>query len=158
MDVQTSSRQVIIVGGGRVGRRTAAQLSESGYMVTVIERDETKRERIVGHTVSRVVVGDGTDIECFKKANPTMAEVVAALTNDTETNLAVCELARELVPGVRTLARICEDGEQDYAHLGSVDNIVYPAAAGAALAADRITMDRPGVVQTMSVPEDRSTE
>ncbi|PSQ33158.1 hypothetical protein BRD09_01725 [Halobacteriales archaeon SW_10_68_16] len=73
MDVQTSSRQVIIVGGGRVGRRTAAQLSESGYMVTVIERDETKRERIVGHTVSRVVVGDGTDIECFKKANPTMA-------------------------------------------------------------------------------------
>ena len=103
-------------------------------------------------------MGDGTDIECFKKANPTMAEVVAGLTNDTETNLAVCELARELVPGVMTLARVCEDGEQDYAHLGYVDNIVYPAAAGAALAADRITMDRPGIVPTTGVPEDPPAE
>ncbi len=158
MSVNTSNRQVIVVGGGRVGRRTAARLTESGYMVTVIERDAAKCERIEGHTVSRVIAGDGTDVKRFKEANPTMADVVAGLTNDTETNLAVCELARELVPEVRTLARISEDGEQAYAHLAHVDNVVYPAAAGAAMAADRITMDQPGIVSPAGRPEGAPTE
>lgn len=123
-------------------------------MVTVIEREAVKCERIEGHTVSRVIEGDGTDVETFKQARPTMADIVAGLTNDTETNLAVCELARELVPEVRTLTRISEDGEQAYAHLAFVDNVVYPAAAGAAVAADRITMDQPGIVSPAGVPED----
>jgi len=144
MDVQTRGRQVIIVGGGRVGRRTAARLSKNGYMVTVIERDEDKRETIPDHLVSRVVVGDGTDADVFQRANPTMAEAVAGLTNDTKTNLAVCELAREMVPDVRTLARIGADGERAYAHLRYVDTVVYPAAAGGRVAATRITMNVPG--------------
>ncbi len=156
MSANTSNRQVVVVGGGRVGRRAAARLTESGYMVTVIEREAAKCERVEGHTVTRVIEGDGTDVDIFKRANPTMADVVAGLTNDTETNLAVCELARELVPEIRTLARISEDGEQAYAHLAHVDNVVYPAAAGAAVAADRITMDRPGIVSPGGVPEDAS--
>lgn len=158
MVVQTKTRQVIVVGGGRVGRRTAADLADNGYMVTLIERDESKVEQIPDHTISRVVVGDGTDIDIFKEANPTMANVVAGLTNDTRTNLAVCELAREIVPRARTLARICGDGEQAYAHLGYVDHIVYPAAAGAARATRRITMDRPGLVSTATEGDGPSTE
>lgn len=149
---------MIVVGGGRVGRRTSARLTDDGYMVTVIERDPAKRERIREHTVSRVVVGDGADIDVFREANPTMADVVAGLTNDTETNLAVCELARELVPGVRTLARICEDGEQAYGHLEYVDNVVYPAAAGAAMAADRITLDRPGLASSAGTASETPQE
>ncbi len=158
MDIQTESRNVIVVGGGRVGRRTATRLTENGYLVTVIERDETKRDAIQEHTVSRVVVGDGTDLDVFREANPTMADVVAALTNDTDTNLAVCELARELVPECRTLARICEDGQQAYAHLDHVDNIVYPAAAGAAMAANRITMGQPGIVSPAELAEELPQE
>jgi trk system potassium uptake protein TrkA len=87
-------------------------------------------------------VGDGAEIDVFQRANPTMADVVAGLTNDTETNLAVCELAREINPELRTLARIGTDGEQAYAHLAHVDNVVYPAAAGASVAATQITTGR----------------
>jgi trk system potassium uptake protein TrkA len=134
-----SSRNAIIVGGGRVGRRTAASIADSGYTVTIIERDEDKRERLAGSAASRVIVGDGADVDVFQETNPAMADVVAGLTNDTETNLAVCELAREMVPEVRTIARIGADGEQDLAHLGFVDNVVYPAAAGASVAATQIT-------------------
>lgn len=134
-----NSRQAIIVGGGRVGHRTAAQLTKNGYTVTIIERDGEKEEELTKYPGTRVLVGDGTDIDVFQQANPTMADVVAGLTNDTETNLAVCELGREIVPGIRTLARINDDGEQDYAYLEYVDNIVYPAAAGASVAASQIT-------------------
>jgi trk system potassium uptake protein TrkA len=139
MDVQ--SRYALIVGGGRVGRRTAVHLADSGYMVTIIERDETQAGKVPGHLVGRVIVGDGTDVDVFKQATPTEADVVAGLTNDTDTNLAVCELANELVSEVRTIARISADGEEDYAYLNHVDNIVYPAAAGATVAAAQITED-----------------
>jgi trk system potassium uptake protein TrkA len=134
-----SSRNAIIVGGGRVGRRTAARIAENGYTVTIIERDAAKEERLSDSAASRVIVGNGADVDVFQEANPAMADVVAGLTNDTETNLAVCELAREMVPDVRTIVRIGADGEQDLAHLGFVDNVVYPAAAGASVAATQIT-------------------
>jgi trk system potassium uptake protein TrkA len=138
MSVQ-NTRNAVIVGGGRVGRRTAAKITERGYTVTVIEADEEKAETLSAPPSSRVVVGDGSDVEVFKEANPTMADVVAGLTSDTDTNLAVCELAYELVSEVTTVLRIGADGQQDYAYLNHVDNIVYPAAAGASVAATQIT-------------------
>lgn len=138
MSVQ-NTRNAVIVGGGRVGRRTAAKITERGYTVTVIEADEEKAETLSAPPSSRVVVGDGSDVEVFKEANPTMADVVAGLTSDTDTNLAVCELAHELVSEVTTVLRIGADGQQDYAYLNHVDNIVYPAAAGASVAATQIT-------------------
>jgi len=138
MSVQ-NTRNAVIVGGGRVGRRTATQITERGYTVTIVEADGEKAESLSVAPSSRVVVGDGADIEVFKEANPTMADVVAGLTNDTDTNLAVCELAREVVPEATTVLRINADGEQDYAYLEHVDNIVYPAAAGASVAATQIT-------------------
>ncbi|MEF8906675.1 MAG: NAD-binding protein [Haloarculaceae archaeon] len=138
MSVQ-NTRNAVIVGGGRVGRRTAAKITERGYTVTIIEADEEKAGTLSGPPSSRVIVGDGSDVDVFKEANPTMADVVAGLTNDTDTNLAVCELAHELVSEVTTVLRISADGEQDYAYLNHVDNIVYPAAAGASVAATQIT-------------------
>jgi len=138
MSVKTS-RQVIIVGGGRVGRRTAADLADQGYIVTIIERDPEKEQHIPNHQVNKVIVGDGTDTGVFQKASPATADYVAALTNDTRTNLRICELARNLAPEARTLLRIKADGEQDYGHLSHVDNVVYPAAAGASAATGMIS-------------------
>jgi trk system potassium uptake protein TrkA len=142
--MNVKNRRAILVGGGRVGRRTAVQLADSGYMVTIIERDETRAEAIPSHPVGRVIVGDGTDVEVFREATPTTADVVAGLTNDTETNLAVSELATELVADVRALVRIASDGEKQYAHLAHVDNIVYPAAAGANVATAQIVGEERG--------------
>jgi trk system potassium uptake protein TrkA len=138
MSETTPNERILIVGAGRVGRRAAAQLSRNGYLVTVIERDEGRYEEFPDHQANQVIHGDGTDLDVFQRANPTMVDVVAGLTDDTTTNLAVCELAREIVPEADTLARVNEDGEEEYAHLGFVDNIVYPAAAGARVTADRI--------------------
>jgi trk system potassium uptake protein TrkA len=138
MGVKTS-RQILIAGGGRVGRRTAAQLAEDGYIVTIIDKDPEKEETIPNHPINRVVVGDATDLDVFQDANPATADFIAGLTDETETNLAVCELANEVAPNARTLLRIKKDGQQDYAYLNHVDHIVYPAAAGASVAASQIS-------------------
>lgn len=131
------TRNVIIVGGGRVGRHAADRLSEEQYTVTIVELDAEKGEQI-SPNVSHVVEGDGTDPDVLERAGLATADVFAALTDDTDVNLAACERAHEIAPDVRTILRIARDGEQDYGHRHFVDDIVYPAAAGARVAADRI--------------------
>ncbi|MEF8815136.1 MAG: NAD(P)-binding protein [Halovenus sp.] len=131
------TRTILIVGGGRVGRRVAEQLSEEQNVVTIVELDPEKCEQ-VSPKVSRVIEGDGTDPDVLEQADLSSADVVAALTNDPEVNLAVCELAYESSPDIRTLLRISRDGEEDYGYRRFVDDIVYPAAAGATAAANRI--------------------
>jgi trk system potassium uptake protein TrkA len=130
-------KHVVIVGGGRVGRHVAEQLGEEQYTVTIVERDPRKCEQL-GSRLGDVIEGDGTDPEVFARADPGEADVIAALTNDTEVNLAICEMARETAPEVRTILRIAQDGEHAYGYRNFVDDVVYPAAAGATAAVDRI--------------------
>ena len=132
-------RQIIIVGGGRVGRHTAAQLTNNGYRVTVIEQNPKKVEQFPRPQADRVIKGDGTEMDVLKKANPQTADIVAGLTNDVKTNLLVCELARNLAPHAQTHLRIAKDGQEAYAHLEHVDHIVYPAALAASETVEQIT-------------------
>lgn len=131
-------RNVIIVGGGRVGRRVAEQLSENKNLVSIVELDAEKCKQ-VSPKVSTVIEGDGTDPETLGETDLESADVVAALTNDTEVNLAVCEMVKESATDVRTILRISQDGEEDYGYRHFVDDIVYPAATAAAEATDRIS-------------------
>lgn len=125
-----------------MGRHTAEALVEQRYTVTVIERDEEKCAQLANQRVGTVIEGDGTDREVLEQGDIAAADVVAALTNDTRANVIVCGLAREMAPEVRTIVRVAQDGERDYQHLRDVDEVVYPAAAGAAIAVDRITRQR----------------
>jgi len=59
-------------------------------------------------------------------------------TNETDVVPAVCELAYENSPNIRTLLRICRDGKESHGHSHFVDDIVYPAAVGATVATNRI--------------------
>jgi len=129
---------VIVIGGGRIGRRVAEQLSEERTAVAVVEREDEKCEA-VSPKVGQVIAGDGTDHEVLEQAGLAEADVVAALTDDTSVNLDICETAAENGPDPRTILRIARDGEQDHGHRHFVDDIVYPAAAGADVAVDRIS-------------------
>ena len=131
-------RNAIIVGGGRVGCHTAEQLIEHDYTVTVIERDAETCQQLTTQQVNQIIEADGTNAETLQQADAANADIVAALTDNAQTNVTICELAREIAPDVRTLARVARDGEQEYQHRTAIDNIVYPAAAGADLAVDRL--------------------
>ena len=57
----------VIVGGGRVGLRTARVLREEGHDVVIVERDPEKVERISDEGF-RVVEGDGADGDVLEEA------------------------------------------------------------------------------------------
>jgi trk system potassium uptake protein TrkA len=132
------TRHIVLVGGGRVGRHVAEQLSPARNTVTIIERNPEKCGELASEA-NRVIEGDGTDLETFDGVDLSAVDIVAALTNDTRTNLTVCEIATGENPDIETLLRIARDGQQDYGHRSFVDHVVYPAAAGAAVTVDQIS-------------------
>lgn len=120
----------IIVGGGRVGLRTARTLVEEGYAVTIVEQDSAKIERLEKYGFN-VIQGNGADATVIESAGVDSAEVVAGLTGDINTNFAACMIGAEY--DCRTVLRIDEDYREaiyeKYAE--EVDEIVYPEALGA---------------------------
>lgn len=138
-------RDIVIAGGGRVGFQTAELLANRDENVTIIERDERRVEEIADAWIATVIKGDATDPSILKEAGVADADAVAALTELTGVNLAVCLLTERLAPETRTVARTerAIDGAQEL----FVDEVVYPERAGGRVAANRITGEE---VQTLA--------
>jgi trk system potassium uptake protein TrkA len=98
---------VLIVGGGKVGRALALLLLEGGYRVKIIEARQdviAKLPRELGADV--VVRGSGTDPQLLEAAGIRQAQVVAAVTGADEHNLVATSLARFEFGVPRTIARV----------------------------------------------------
>ena len=120
----------VIVGGGRVGLRTAGVLVESGHDVTIVERDEETADRCRsrGH---KVIVGDGAREHVLLEAGVTEADGFGGLTSDLTANFAGCMIAKH--HDCRTVLRIDEDYREDIyrRYASEVDEIIYPERLGA---------------------------
>ena len=132
----SSTLDIIIAGGGRVGFQTAEILADRGHDVTIIERDERAVSDIADQWVATVIQGDATSPDIIEQAGIERADVIAALTGETGLNLAVCLAAAELTPGIRTVARIDRAGGEAYTRF--VDAVVFPERAGSRVAANEI--------------------
>jgi len=119
-------KHIVIAGGGRVGRRVAADFVTRGTDVTVIERDA---DRIDDEPDERVtyLAGDATRPSMLERAITDDTDVIGALTGDQSTNLAVCMAAKQLYPDIETVARIqVEDGDE---YTEFVDRVYFPERA-----------------------------
>ncbi|MFC7227896.1 TrkA family potassium uptake protein [Salinirubellus salinus] len=121
----------VIVGYGRVGKRTADILRSEGHDLVVVERDEDKAAA-AAEAGFDVVVGDGEDERVLEEAGIAEADALAALTGDLNANFAVCMIGKGY--GCRTVLRIDEDYRQEIyeKYAADVDEIVYPERMGAA--------------------------
>ena len=127
---------IVIAGGGRVGFQTAELLAGQDHDVTIVERDGNTCDDIADAYVATVVEGDATNPEILEQTGITDADAVASLTGETGLNLAVCMAAKELSPGIRTVARI--DRAAGNAYTRFVDAVVFPERAGARVAANEV--------------------
>ncbi|MFC6786696.1 potassium channel family protein [Halobaculum halobium] len=132
----TSTLDIIIAGGGRVGFQTAEILADLGHDVTIIEQDERVVTDIADEWMATVIQGDSTNPDIIEQAGIDQADTIAALTGETGLNLAVCLAASELHPGVRTVARIDRAAGEAYTRF--VDAVVFPERAGARVAANEV--------------------
>ncbi len=118
--------KVLIVGCGRVGSRLAAQLSEQGHDVTVIDRDQSKLNLAAQRGVldpatfkGDAVVGDGTDAEVLRRAGIEDADAFIAVTEGDNRNIMAAQIAQHVFKVPRVVCRIYDPvREEAYRKLG----------------------------------------
>ena len=100
-------KNILIVGGGKVGTYLAGMLLTQGHAVTVVEGVEDEYPRLSKDLPEGVLYkGNGSDPDVLKAAGIRKADVVAAVTRYDEMNLVITSLARFEYKVPRTIARV----------------------------------------------------
>jgi trk system potassium uptake protein TrkA len=130
-------KRFVIAGGGRVGLQTAENLTDLGHRVVLIEPDEQRVEELSDAYLGPVIHGDATRPSILKQAELPEADAIAALTDETGTNLAICMEAQHLNPSIQTLARAETRSDREYDEV--VDATLLPQYLSGDYAADILT-------------------
>ena len=135
--------QVLIAGGGNVGRHLSADLAERGHQVTLIEQNPAviaKALNDVGRDVT-IVHGDACEPWVLESAECAKAEVVVAATGDDEDNLVVSLLAKQEYAVPRVVARVNHPkNEWLFTDTWGVDAAVSPPHVLTALVEEAVTV------------------
>jgi trk system potassium uptake protein TrkA len=141
--------KVLIVGASPLGIDLARELTEAGVRVKLVERNEEK-VRWVSENLHHVLSlkGDGTDVGLLEEEGIEEMDGFVAVTNDEESNVMACLLARHR--GARKT--VCLVNRPDYVPLLpllGIDAAVSPRISTAARIARFVK--RGGVVSAQNV-------
>jgi trk system potassium uptake protein TrkA len=90
------SRNVIIIGGGRIAYYLAVQLIEVGISVKIIEKDEDHCIELSESLPKvKIICGDGTDQSLLSEENLDQADACVAITGIDEENVIISMFAKK---------------------------------------------------------------
>ena len=116
-------KNVMILGGSKVGINTARQLSKK-YNIKLIEIDKEKCFQLADELTDTMIInGDGRDIDLLKEEGIDRMDAVIAVTGNSETNIISCLVAKN--NGVNKTIAAVEN--MDYIHLSQnigVDTLI----------------------------------
>ncbi|CAM1372272.1 Trk system potassium transporter TrkA [Tenacibaculum xiamenense] len=113
-------KNVMILGGSRVGRKTARKLCKDNFKVKLIEKNKEKAFQLaeeLRHTL--VIYGDGRDLELLEEENIREMDAFVAVTGDSETNIMSCLVAKS--KGVKKTVALVEN--MDYINISQTIGI-----------------------------------
>ena len=96
--------KLLIIGAGDVGFQLTKRLS-ADHNITLIEHDPQKAKRASEQLDAFVLEGHGGSYSLLRKAGIGKADIVAAMTNNDELNILICQMARR-AGKANTIARV----------------------------------------------------
>ena len=105
--------EILIIGGGKVGRILAERFDNRGENVSVIDISEEECNKCKDLGV-RTVQGNAADVSILKKAGIENAKYVVITTKKDDSNLLFCQIAK---------AKFGFKGEQLVARVNNVENL-----------------------------------
>jgi trk system potassium uptake protein TrkA len=98
--------RVIIIGCGRVGARTAAELDKRGDHVTVIDVEQRAFGRLPSTFGGVTVRGSGSDEDILRGAGADLADLLMALTEGDNRNAMAAQVGKHIFGIPRVIAKI----------------------------------------------------
>ncbi|MFT5112983.1 MAG: trk system potassium uptake protein TrkA [Parasphingorhabdus sp.] len=98
--------KIIILGSGQVGLSMAEILSREKNDVTLVDNDESILEGIQDRLDIRTVTGSASYPNIIAQAGGEDADLILAVTNHDEVNMAACQIAWSLFKTPKKIARI----------------------------------------------------
>jgi voltage-gated potassium channel len=132
------SGQAVICGYGMFGRTVAERIEETGQDVVVIERDE-ETIAVAERDGLLVVDGDARQEPTLELANVERANTVVAAIDNSNVNLQIAIVARQLAPEATLVVRIGDEMYESTARRAGADIVVIPEIMSGDDVADELT-------------------
>jgi trk system potassium uptake protein TrkA len=87
---------IIIIGGGKVGRTLVEYLNNEGHSVVLVDIKSSIIEMVQDDFDVMGIVGSGTDIEVLREAGVRRADLVIAVTEKDEFNVLCCIISKKM--------------------------------------------------------------
>ena len=110
----TEIRNVMILGGSKIGFKTSRDLSDNGFNIKLVEKDKDKAFELADQ-LSKVLVinGDGRNVDLLDEENIKDMDAFISVTGNSETNIMSCLVAKS--KGVKKTIALVEN--MDYFEL-----------------------------------------
>ena len=121
-----STKPVVILGGGRVGRAAARALAARGVDYRIIERNPGK-----AHDSEHTIVGDATDPQVLREAGLDDAPAVLITTHDDNLNTYAAIYCRSVRSDILIICRSTLERNTETLHRAGADFVFSYASMGA---------------------------
>ncbi|WP_040281370.1 Trk system potassium transporter TrkA [Psychroserpens damuponensis] len=112
--VKTELKNIMILGGSKIGYKTAKDLCESKFRVKLIEKDSEIAFECADDLAKALVInGDGRNVELLDEENISDMDAFISVTGNSETNIMSCLVAKS--KGVKKTIALVEN--MDYYQL-----------------------------------------
>ena len=110
---------ILIVGCGRVGSELAGALSREGHTVAIVDANESAFDLLPPDYSGYCTVGIPIDLDVLREAGIENCDALAAVSQDDNTNIMVCQLAKEYFHLENILARSYDPRRENvFSHFG----------------------------------------
>lgn len=99
---------ILIVGGGHLGRKIAEELDLAGHEVAIIEESEEKLSMLNPRFGGVTFLSFPMDINNLRNAGIESCDAVAVTTSDDNLNIAVGQIAKNIFGVQRVVSRISD--------------------------------------------------
>ncbi len=121
-----SGAPALIIGGGRVGRATAAALQERGIDYRIVDQNPP-----VPLDPKRLIVGNAAELAVLERAGIEKAPTVIITPRDDNTNIYLTIYCRRLRPDVQIVSRATLERNVATLHRAGADFVLSYASMGA---------------------------
>ncbi|MHB0958124.1 MAG: Trk system potassium transporter TrkA [Pirellulaceae bacterium] len=149
------TKNIFILGGGKIGRQVAVKLAALRYRVKIIDSSRVVCEELASRLDDiHVLHAAGTDIEALKNEGLEKADVFIAVTGDDHSNI-LCSLLAKRHGAKRAIALVDQPVYVSLTHSLGVDICISPRLATASAILKYV---RQAEVVSMAVVEQSDSE